>query len=150
MPERYSPLADGAFIFRLADPGSQFLPMDAELPLPRWFEPSSGDVAEGEKRGRPPGLSVWDKQYATVEDARQLLGRPQSAAFGMSVAGCKLISQTHKREIAVVSDPLDEQAPKLGWEAHALIEGLKRPPGTTRQAHLDLLTELAQSCQKAS
>jgi hypothetical protein len=148
MPERFSPLPDEASIFRLADPGSQFLPADAELPLPRWFEPSSGDVEEGAARGRPPGVSVWDRARATVENARQLTQRPQGMAFGLRVGSCKSIGQRHQRELAVVADPLEARQTEPGWDAHSLLEGLKRPPGVTRQAHKDLLTELSQSCQK--
>ncbi|MBN1209976.1 MAG: hypothetical protein JXB05_34310 [Myxococcaceae bacterium] len=148
MPERFSPLPDDALIFRLADPGSQFLPADAELPLPRWFEPSSGDVEEGERRNRPPGLSVWDRDRATVENARQLTQRPQGMAFGLKVGFCKSLGQHHQRELAVVADPLDARQPEPGWDGHSLVEGLKRPPGGTRQAHKDLLMALSQSCQK--
>lgn len=148
MPERFSPLPDEALIFRLADPGSQFLPTDAELPLPRWFEPSSGDVKEGELRNRPAGLSVWDQGRATVENARQLTQRPRGMAFGLEVSSCKRIGQVHGRELAVVADPLDARAPEPGWDGHSLIEGLKRPPGVDRQAHRDLLSALSNTCRK--
>lgn len=147
MPERFSPILDDTLVFRLADPGGQFLPTDAELPLPRWFEPSSGDVKEGALRGRPPGLSVWDRGRATADEVRQLIPRPEARAFGLKVERCKHIGQSHQRELAVVADPLDARQPEPGWDAHSLIEGLKRPPAVARQAHLDLLTELSRACQ---
>ncbi|HYO71366.1 MAG TPA: hypothetical protein VEU33_35335 [Archangium sp.] len=147
MPERFSPLPDDALVFRLADPGGQFLPADAQLPLPRWFEPSSSDVKEGELRGRPPGLSVWDRSRASASEVRQLIPRPQARAFGLKVEHCKQIGQRHQRELSVVADPLDARQPAPGWDAHSLIEGLKRPPAVMRQAHLDLLTELSRACQ---
>jgi hypothetical protein len=83
-----------------------------------------------------------------VENARQLTQRPREMAFGLNVGHCKSIGQRHRRELAVVADPLDARQPEPGWDGHCLIEGLKRPPGGDRQAHKDLLTELSQSCQK--
>lgn len=148
MPERFSLLPDDALIFRLVERGSEFLPADAELPLPRWFEPSSGDVKEGEARGRPPGLSVWDRERATVGEARQLVGRPQGLSFGLKVGLCKSTGLCHQRELAVISDPLEARQPAPGWDAHSLIEGLKRPPGVDRTKHKDLLSALSQACQK--
>lgn len=148
MLERFSPVPDPAFIFRLVEPESHFLPADAELPLPRWFEPSSGDVEEGARRGRPPGLSVWNRDLVAVEGVRRLVGRPRAKAFGLTVERCKAIGQGHQRALAVVADPLDEHQPTPGWDAHGLIEGLKRPPAVSRQAHLDLLTELSRACQQ--
>ena len=150
MPERFSPLPDEAFIFRLVDPGSRFLPADAQLPIPDWFEPSSTDKEEGERRGRNPGLSVWDQAGASVENARHLTGRANGIAFGLSVDDCKRIGQSYERVLSVVADPLDARAPTPGWDAHSLVEGLKRPPHVERRVHKDLLAELAHSCQKVA
>jgi hypothetical protein len=147
MAERFSELPDSAFIFRLVNPNSHFLPAGIELPLPGWFEPSSGDVEEAAGRGRRPGLSVWNKHQAEVEQVKQLLARPDAMAFGLIVHDCKQIGQRHERELTVVADPADQHAPAPGWDAHSLIEGLKRPAEVTKQAHRDLLTDLSRACQ---
>ena len=148
MLERFAPLPGDSVVFRFVDKNSYFLPADAEQPLPGWFEPSKGDVEEGQRRGRPPGLSVWDRQRARVEEVRNLVNRPQSLAFGLKVEECVAIGQRHGRQLAVVADSLDERNPAPGWDAHALIEGLKRPPGTGKREHQEMLSDLVRACQQ--
>ena len=146
MPERFSPVGDDRLVFRLVATGSTFLPPGAILPLPSWFEPSSGDVAEGAARGRVPGLSAWDQSLTSVEQARALTARPDQLAFGLRAQGIREVGQRFGRALAIVYDPLDQLAPGPGWEGHVLIEGLKRPPEQSRAVHKDCQVELARRC----
>lgn len=146
MPERFSPVADDRMVFRLVATGSVFLPAGAILPLPIWFEPSSGDVAEGAARGRRPGLSAWDRSLASVEQACDLTQRPGQLAFGLSAGAVREVGGRFGRALDIVYDPLDALSPRAGWEGHVLIEGLKRSPETARPAHKDCLIELARRC----
>lgn len=75
MNERFSPLPGATTWFRLAERGATFLPQDAVLPVDTWLRPTSSDVREGRARGRPAGLSVWDRGGTTVEQAGLLWSR---------------------------------------------------------------------------
>lgn len=146
MPERYSRLADAAVVVRLVSPQSSFLPATAVLPLPQWLEPSPQDVEEAGKSGRPPGITVWDASRTSAEQARALSGKPDGRAFAAQVKQCMKVAVDHARPIAVVADPVDEKMPSAGWEGHALIEGLRRPPALQngKKLQLDFLTDLVK------
>jgi hypothetical protein len=146
-PKQFSPLPEEGRVFRLAVRGSGFLPADAVLPLPAWLEPTKRDVEEATQRGRRPGLSVWDEAFTRTDEARVVSGRPDGIAFDLAVQDCRETGQRHDREIDVVADPLDDRAPEAGWEGHALIEGIKRPPGVDRQRHKDMLLDLISCCR---
>lgn len=126
MNDRFKPLGDTATWFRLAEQGSVHLPKDAVQPRAEWLRPTDADVQEGQRRGRSPGVSVWDRGLTTVSQACLLAAKSGGLAFGMTVARCLAIGreQQPERRLDIVSDPLDEQKSTPGWEGHALLEGL--------------------------
>lgn len=132
MSERFSPLPGASTWFRLANRGSTFLPRDAVLPVDTWLRPTDSDVREGRARGRPAGLSVWEHERTTVEQAGLLVGKPSAEAFGMSVERCIEVGRRLDRSLAVVLDPLDDRAPQPGWSGHSLLEGLEWEGSTKR------------------
>ena len=150
MCDRFSQLRPEARVFRLADPGGCFLPAGSVLPLPEWFRPTSADEAEGGKRGRPAGVSVWDDSLTTVDDAKQLADKPGALAFRIGVGRCVAIGRGCERELAVVRDPLDEERPAPGWDGHSLIEGLQRPSGCPKKKQKALLSRLVEACEPVS
>ena len=111
-----------------------FLPQDAVRPSADWLRPTSADVREGKERGRTPGVSLWDRELASVEQACNLSGKRGGEAFGMTVARSIEIGRQHDRELAVVYDPLDEHEPTPGWQGHALLEGLHWPGKAQKRA----------------
>lgn len=149
--ERFTPLDGRDEVFRLAVEGQKvFLPYGAALPLPEWFQPTKEDEAEGVVRGRVPGLSVWNcARTGTADAARIRWGEavPDGVrAFAIGVDRVREIGEREGRRLDVVADPLDPSDGE-GADGHALIEGLKRPDGTPRAAHRQLLTVLVAGCR---
>jgi hypothetical protein len=136
MAELFAPLLDDQEIFRLAEPDGTFLPKGTVLPLPDWLIPTSADKEEATQRGRIPGLSVWDRKGCAVKDARALSNRSNNRPFFARVGDLRAVGTQvlpAPYNVDVVTDPLLDHKPKPGWDAHALIEGLARPDGESRQ-----------------
>ena len=147
MPERFSVVADNDVVFRLVDENSTFLPAGIALPLPAWFNPGTNDIAEGAKRGRVPGFSMWNNTLATAADVKTLVNRTNALAFGLNAGTFRKIGKEHSRDLEVLADPADEFKPTVGWDAHSLVEGLQRPESLPRVQHKDMLTVLAAHCR---
>jgi len=127
MPEHFAPISNEARVVRFVKPGGGHLPKGRLLPLPEWLAPTKTDKEESAKRGRPAGLSVWDWDRATVPDARALAKMDGSLAFATAARACRDAGVAHSLPVDVVRDPLDDEHPKPGWNAHSLIEGLSAP-----------------------
>lgn len=149
MVEPFSPLPESATIFRLAEPGTAFLPEGRVLPLPDWLRPTKADEEEGARRGRLPGLSVWDHALSTTAQGRRLSGRGASAlAFSAAVAD--LVERAHTFAggavpLDLVRDPLLDHRPEPGWEGHALVEGLARLPGQPKSRYKELRSAMVDA-----
>jgi hypothetical protein len=161
MREQYEALPNTSEVFRLVKPGGGFLPVGHRLPKPEWLEPSEDDVKEAARTGRRPGLSVWDTTLSSVEQACIWGKRTPSdqLAFSASVANIHGAALARSRAIDVVADPLDvnvepqlsilnaepEQASlAASAEGHALIEGIRRPDGTSKKDHRDFRAALIE------
>jgi hypothetical protein len=103
---------------------------------------------EGKARGRQPGFSVWNQAVASVEQVKVLVTRPESLAFGLEAATVREVGEAHERSLEVLADPADDLKPGVGWDAHAVIEGLQRPEGLPRPAQKDLQSALAARCKR--
>lgn len=163
MRSRFAPLAGEAIVFRVVRAGGGFLPEGQRLPKPEWLEPTAEDQKDGEARGRPPGLSVWDEAVASLDDACWFRGMERDAgvrSFSIQVAAALAVGQRHARELTVVCDPesIDQDAAR--WrtlteerqqhlvdaaQGHSLIEGLRRPAGGARKPHRSLLLALTEA-----
>lgn len=148
-PSAFPPVPMEHFVFRLIAPDSVYFPPGAKLPLPEWLVPTKSDVKAAELRGRPAGLSGFDRDLCDVARARDLLGRRDDLAFGAKVQEFKSIGARYERTIEVVYSPMASRKPTPGWDAHVLVEGLRRPDSTPRKAQLDLLNELVSAMQMA-
>lgn len=144
MPERWSSLGDEAQVFRLAEPGGGHLPPGRVLPLPEWLAPNSADIAETAP-GRVAGVSAWDSARTTTGQARAMTTRPDALAFGAVVGALRGAGAALGVAIDVVADPAEQFAPQPGWDGHALIEGLQRPVGASRQTFTALRQALVGS-----
>ena len=127
------------FVYRLIDPESTFFPPGATLPLSDWLVPTRSDKTAGDARGRPAGLSGFDRELCPLKTARELLARHHDFAFGATVSELKEIGMARSRQLEVVFLPLAHKEPQAGWEGHVLIEGLRRPDAGEKKAQKDLL-----------
>ena len=146
----YDSLLDEAFVYRLAETGSAFLPKGENFPNASLFRPSSMDEKESATSGRPPGVSVWDRQLTCVNDASRIRYSPKEPpegirAFGLTVQRIREIAREREHHLAVVAVPL---SPSLGEGAngHAHIEGLKRERGQSRNMMKGLRADLIHAC----
>ena len=137
------------FVFRLIEPGSTYFPPGATLPLPDWLVPTKSDKQAADARGRPAGLSGFDREMCPVKTAGALLGRHDDLAFGATVSALEAVSTTHSRQLEVVYQPRTEKAPQPGWDAHVLIEGLARPDGGVKKAQRDFLEAIVKVLRHA-
>lgn len=161
MRDRYSALGASARIFRLARRGGGHLPVGQRLPKPEWLNPTSEDVEEGERAGRPPGLSVWDAELTTVANACWFRGclPANQEAFAADVSSVVKIGASSGRTLSVVADRHPCPAMDARWgdrdereradlvraaEGHSLIEGIARPNDTTKNAHRAFLVALCE------
>jgi hypothetical protein len=159
MRERYAPLSTSGGVFRLARVGGGFLPPGHRLPKPEWLEPDKQDIAEAAKSGRAPGLSVWDTELATHEDACWWRDVPPEdyRSFAAPISKLLACGARHARSLGVVADPLPTDEPRLkvapvgvqqrlvrAAEGHSLIEGIARPEGAPKQGHKLFRAELAE------
>ncbi len=147
---QFDPLPDDAFVFRLAETGKSFLPKGARLPNAGFFRPSSEDEKEAERTGRPPGVSSWDRELTSVEDAKRIRFLPKDPpegvrAFGLLVQTIRDVGLERDNELDVVAVPRPvEQGP--GAVGHAHIEGLARKPGQARPQIKGIRASLADAC----
>ncbi len=160
MPKRYDDLPAETSVFRSVRTGGGFLPIGHVLPKPEWLEPTKEDVAEAQQSGRSPGLSVWDVAVASHEDACWWRGAEphEQRSFQASVERIVEIGEKHSRTLSVVGDALaTKDEPRLAAledpakarlieaaSGHSLIEGIKRPTGTSKLDHKSLREELAR------
>ncbi len=144
MASGFARVPDEEWVYRLADPGGAFLPEGVVLPLPAWLRPTRADVQEAEARGRRPGLSVWRRDYTKVVEARKLANKPRGLAFTVQAGGCRRVGSRAGIDVDVVADPLHAARPAPGWDGHALVEGLARPPGAARSTYRNLRAALAE------
>lgn len=138
------------------------MPIGARLPLPEWLEPQKEDRAEAERSGRPAGLSVWSTPPAGHADAcwHRCLDPETQRSFVTLVGTIRRIAQDHGRFVDVVADPLEfdpmnechgrvpQDAQGRFVEAltgHSLVEGIRRPDGTSRSAHKDFRAALVDA-----
>lgn len=147
MDEQFAPLSDEAEVFRLARVGSRFLTRDQILPLPEWLIPSTGDREEGVRRGRPAGLSVWDRERTSLQQAKSFLtGEGDVRGFVIPIREARTVAERHSRQLAFVRDSICPRDPREGCDGHSLIEGLERPHGVLKTANKDLLSSLRDCC----
>lgn len=155
---RYEPLQKDAVVFRLAARGGGHLPKNARKPTDSgWLALTDEDKAEAIKSGRPAGLSVWDTEATTPDQAIAIrefdAGKPSNPekpqeAFYCTVSDVDVAVQqvqtTHADASCiaceVVSDPRSLTPPHDGESGHALIEGLTTAP--TKALYKALRTEL--------
>lgn len=146
MDEAFEPLPANALVFRLATRGPGFLPKGALLPDPLWFRPTSEDVTEAAARDRVPGLSMWERARTTVPQARKLSAKHDGEAFASYVGELLKVGEDVNISLAVVRDPLYEEAPAPGWDGHVVLEGVHRPSGESKNDFRRLREGLASAC----
>jgi len=155
------PLPAGAWVLRaLAVKDVFFEPPEHRTPTPDAFKPNSADIKEGERRGLPVGVSVFDRARTTPEQAvaircwfAQKGGRdpPEYRVLEIAADQVRDIARAYNPDADVISDPItDEGARDLpGADGHAAIRGLYQPDRKQRQspdykAMLDRLAGQAQ------
>lgn len=164
LPERFTPLPDDVQLLRvLAKTQHFFEPPDFKEPTPEAFKPNRKDVEEGERRNRPPGVSVFDERGCSASQAIAIRehfaaqgGRPARSMLTLriSVGTVKSLARTWNPDIDVVTDPItaDDGEPLqlAGADAHALIEGLYEPDKTRRKSsdYKALLDRLATAAER--
>ena len=164
--EPYTSLRDAQRVFRIVERGGGHWPRGHQEPNPSFMVPTKADKEEAARIGRVPGTSVWDVDETTVGQALAIrehdrLERSDGAtrpaeddtpphepwAFAIGVAAARRIGAQHGREVDVVTDPrADLTLP--GAHGHALIEGLARPAGQSRQAQTALLKDLVEAMSR--
>lgn len=144
----------------MARRGGGHLPVGHRLPKPEWLEPTREDIAEGERSGRPPGLSCWETAYTHLDDAlwfRDLPAQPDllpnqplpdlpdppaqpaqpaqpaPEAFDITVQDVLTVGSAHQRPLAVVHDA--HPCPALYTRWHALDEATRSQRVRAAQGH---------------
>ncbi len=120
-PEPFERLNETAVVTRLVTLNNVFIPPGAKFPVGAAFYPSSGDKAEAARRGRPVTVSVWDRAWASAEQAQAF--RPGATCRPYLLQASRLRS-THQ-QIDVVADPHEDRNLE-GWQGHSGITGLER------------------------
>lgn len=146
MPESGATVPSDNVVFRLVVPGGSFMPKGMTQPLPDLFLPTDADRAHAAASARPPGLSVWDRDYTTLAQARVLTHRGEAVAFGLEAGTIREIGAQATIPLEVRYDFDPEIANHPGSEGHAVIEGLARPPGTPRATFRTLRQRLLERC----
>jgi hypothetical protein len=134
-------------VFRLATVKESFPPDSPRLHVSH-FDLSENDKRDGERRGRPPLLSVFDGERTLVEQAVLIRGvEADSAAFGVHVEHvCRVQVAGLSRSLRVLRDPLEPPASELpGAEGHCGIEGLDRRPGEEKRLYREARVLLADA-----
>lgn len=149
-PVRFAPINEATDVIRLVNPNGNFFPPGSVFPLPEWLNPTRADEAEGMARQRVAGLSVWDHSRTTVAQAKAFLNRPDDIAFSIAVTAIRQAGNDNDVDLAVVADPRDDLAPQQGWDGHALIEGLKRPPGQPKARYKTLWAVICESAHQVA
>lgn len=93
---------------------------------------------------------MWNQSIASVEQVKELVGRPISFAFGLKAGAIREVAKKHQRALEVVADPAEGFKPKPGWDAHCVLEGLVRPNGLPKTRQKDLQSDLAANCTPVS
>jgi len=140
---RYTSVDGDAQVFRLVYVGGVHLPASATLPLPHWLRPTTEDVEEGKRIGRPPGLSTWDAGVTTKTQAAAFLHNATPTpwkAFQTRVGAVRDLACKRVRSLDVLTDPLDDLRP--GAEGHCRIEGLQRPTGMLKRTQDSFLVDM--------
>jgi len=150
MRNRFDVLANEADVFRFATQGGHFLPPGRRKPDSEWLRPTSDDKEEAKERGRVPGLSCWQSDGTGPATARALVGRSvEDVAFEANVGAIRrvaaLVASAQNEpaiQVEVLHDPAERYRPEPGWEQHAVIEGLDRPPMAKKSAYTTLRSAL--------
>jgi hypothetical protein len=137
---------------------------DYQRPTWRAFRPTDDDAAEGARRGREAGLSVFDDVRCSpplavdVRDELELRnrGRALGPASVYAATAATLQGAAGRPSIAAFHDPLaDPQEPTRLWDraganAHAVIEGLDAADDKARESrdYKDLLTRVALATKR--
>ena len=147
MPTPFEPLEAGATIRRFVPLHDAYIPPGARLPTNKAFEPSTGDEDEARERGRPVMVSVWDKQFTTVAQARAIRGEAKAGQpFELTVKDViQIASDLAKPRLKVLADPLPSEH-REGADGHCGIEGCDRLSGAAKREHKDMLNRLATAC----
>jgi len=160
--ERYASLPDDVGVFRIARVGGGFLPDGHLMPKPEWLEPTKADQEEAKQTGRLPGTSVWEVPGGTHGAACWIRNADEQShrSFVAKVHDVRTVATKHARELAVVADCLEHPEADARWpsltdngrelvratcDAHALVEGIKRPAGTSEVAHRSFREEVART-----
>ena len=160
MRKRYEALNDENVVARNVKMHGGFLPLGHLLPKPEWLEPTKDDVAAAARSDRPPGLSVWDYELASHQDACwwRDVDPTEYKSFRAAVSELRGVAARHDRPLSIVGDPLEtEGVPRLEAEdsptqarlrkaalGHSLVEGIKRPTGASKKDHKNFREELAR------
>jgi hypothetical protein len=143
------------------------MPPGHQLPLPEWLEPTKEDVADAERTGRNPGLSVWDAELTSFHQACTWRGvnAAEELAFKAVVSNLRSVAASFQRDLDVVADPLDVELSEYlevvlrvatsdrdalvaSAKGHSLLEGVRRPSGLAKSEHRSFRDALAQAFSK--
>jgi hypothetical protein len=160
---RYSQVPPQAVVFRLAAQGGAFLPKSETIPTEiGWLAPTAADKREAEEAKRVAGLSAWDHEQTTAEQAIEIRLRATADSSVLTndseevqVACYCDVADVHRVvnelqqhnpdasfSINFVRDPLEFEPPLAGQDGHVLIEGLERPNGVSRALYRELRAKL--------
>ncbi len=159
--EPFQPLPDDATVLRVLKKKEPFFsPPDYREPTRDAFRPTTADVEEGKRRGRSPGVSVFDQSRCSPQQAvtirthfATLASRPlgEVGVYSIAVSVVRQIGRAYNPDVDVVTDPLvkEDGAPLdiPGADGHSLIEGLWEPSKSKRRGpdYKALLDKLATS-----
>lgn len=144
-PTPFTEVDSGDVVVRLVLLTDAFIPPGARLPTRKAFDASTDDKDEARRLGRPVAVTVWNRRYTTVPQARALMrSEKERAAFGLRVGDVSALGTIGgQRCMRVIASPLTPpEGP--GSDGHCGIEGCDRPPQRPRIEHNGMLDVLAE------
>jgi hypothetical protein len=142
-------------VFRLVKHIDDHYPPGADRPLPGAFRLTDADIADANRRGIPPLLSVWDHEKTTTSQAKAIRtadgAKGDYSPFAWTVADLEDLRVPDAQPLEVFEDPLPpEKGP--GADGHGGISGLRgvAPPpkrSAAWEAYRQLQMELARACR---